>query len=54
MDGDYSMIERYNPMFLDIIPDAYKTYVVKKLNTIAEPMSESEIETLLSTDLFGE
>ena len=54
MDGDYSMIERYNPMFLDIIPDAYRSYVAKKLNTIAEPMSESEIETLLSTDLFGE
>ena len=54
MDGDYSMIERYNPMFLDIIPDAYRSYVAKKLNTIAEPMSESEIETLLSIDLFGE
>ena len=54
MDGDYSMIEHYNPMFLDIIPDAYKNYIAKKLNTVAEPMSESEIETLLNIDLFGE
>lgn len=54
IDGDYSMIEHYNPMFLDIIPDAYKNYIAKKLNTVAEPMSESEIETLLNIDLFGE
>lgn len=54
MDGDYSLIERYNPMFLDLIPDAYRTYVAKKLNNIAEPMSDSEVETLLSIDLFAD
>ena len=54
MNGDYSMIERYNPAFLDLIPEAYRTYVAKKLNAIAAPMSDSEIETLLSFDLFGE
>jgi len=54
MDGDYTMIERYNPAFLDLIPDAYRTYVAKKLNNIAEPMSDSEVETLLSIDLFAD
>ena len=54
MNGDYSMIERYNPAFLDLIPEAYRTYVAKKLNAIAAPMSDSEIENLLSFDLFGE
>ena len=54
MNGDYSMIERYNPAFLDLIPEAYRTYVAKQLNAIAEPMSDLEVETLLSLDLFGE
>ncbi len=54
MDGDYTMIERYNPAFLDLIPDAYRTYVAKKLNNIAEPMSDSEVETLLGIDLFAD
>ena len=54
MDGDYSMIERYNPMFFDIIPEMYRTHIAKKLNTVAEPMSESEIDNLLSIDLFAE
>ena len=52
--GDYSLIERYNPAFLELIPDVYKEYVAEKLNVIAEPMSETEVETLLSLNLFGE
>ena len=48
------MIERYNPMFFDIIPEMYRTHIAKKLNTVAEPMSESEIDNLLSIDLFAE
>ena len=54
MDGDYSLIERYNSAFLDLVPDAYKEYIRKKLNTVAEPMSETEVVTLLSMNLFGE
>ena len=48
------MIERYNPAFLDLIPDAYKGYVKEKLNAVAESMSETEVETLLSLNLFAE
>jgi hypothetical protein len=54
IDGDYSLIERYNPAFLDLIPGVYRGYVAEKLNGIAEPMSETEVETLLSLNLFGE
>ena len=54
IQGDYSMIERYNPAFLDLIPDAYKGYVKEKLNAVAESMSETEVETLLSLNLFAE
>ena len=54
IEGDYSMIERYNPAFLDLIPDAYKGYVKEKLNAVAEPMSETEVQTLLSINLFAE
>ena len=54
IEGDYSMIERYNPAFLDLIPDAYKGYVREKLDAVAEPMSEAEIQTLLSLNLFAE
>ena len=54
LEGDYSMIERYNPAFLDLIPDAYKGYVKEKLNAVAESMSETEVETLLSLNLFAE
>ena len=48
------MIERYNPAFLDLIPDAYKGYVTEKLNVVAEPMSETEVKSLLSLNLFAE
>ena len=54
IDGDYSLIERYNPAFLELIPDVYKGYVIDKLNGFAEPMSETEVETLLSLNLFRE
>ncbi len=54
MKGDYSLIERYNPAFLDLIPEIYRTYIAEKLNEVAEPMSESEVEILLNLDLFGD
>ena len=54
LEEDYSLIERYNPAFLDLIPDVYQGYVKEKLNAVAEPMSETEVQTLLSLNLFGE
>lgn len=54
LERDYSMIERYNPAFFDLIPDAYKGYVTEKLNAVAEPMSETEVQALLSLNLFAE
>ena len=49
---DYSLIERYCPLFSEIIPEKYLSRIIKKLDS-DEPMTEQEYSRLLSMDLFG-
>ena len=53
LDQDYSLIERYCPLFSEIIPEKYLSRIIKKLDSVTEPMTEQEYSRLLSMDLFG-
>ena len=53
LDHDYSLIERYCPLFSEIIPEKYLSRIIKKLDSVSEPMTEKECSRLLSMDLFG-
>lgn len=50
---DYSLIERYCPLFSDIIPEKYLPRIITKLDSVSEPMTEQECSRLLTMDLFG-
>ena len=52
IEEDYSLIERYYPGFLEIIPEEYREYIENKLNKIAEPMADNDQERLLNMNLF--
>ena len=52
IEEDYSLIERYYPGFLEIIPEEYREYIENKLNKIAEPMGDNDQERLLNMNLF--
>ena len=51
LENDYSFIERYAPMSLDLLPDNQKSIIEKRLNEISNPMSKKDIERLLTIDL---
>ena len=51
LEDDYSFIERYAPMSLDLLPDNQKSIIEKRLNEISNPMSKKDIERLLTIDL---
>ena len=50
---DYSLIERYCPLFSEIIPENYVSRIINKFDSVSEPMTEQECSRLLSMDLFG-
>ena len=49
---DFSLIERYYPKSLEIIPERYREQTLKKLDEVSKPMSEEECKALLSMNLF--
>ena len=49
---DFSLIERYYPKSLEIIPERYREQTLKKLDEVSKPMSENECKALLSMNLF--
>ena len=49
---DFSLIERYYPKSLEIIPETYREQTLKKLDEVSKPMSENECKALLSMKLF--
>ena len=51
LQRDYSFIEKFAPMSLEILPTNQKSIIEERLNQITKPMSEKEIETLLNIDL---
>ena len=51
LEDDYSFIERYAPMSLDLLPDNQKSIIEKRLNEISNPMDKKDIERLLTIDL---
>ena len=53
LDQDYSLIERYCPLFSEIVTEKYLPRIIKKLDSVSEPMTEQECLRLLSMDLFG-
>lgn len=53
LDDDYSMIERYFPSFVEIIPERYRMELLNKIEAVAEPMTQEECSRLLSINLFN-
>ena len=53
LGDDYSMIERYFPLFVEIIPELYRSKILEKIRAIAEPMTKEECSRLLSMNLFN-
>lgn len=53
LDDDYSMIERYFPLFVEIIPAQYRSKILEKIRAFAESMTEEECSQLLSMNLFN-
>ena len=49
---DFSLIERYYPKSLEIIPERYRKRIQEKLDEVSKPMSENECKALLSMSLF--
>ncbi len=49
---DFSLIERYYPNALEIIPERYREQILEKLDEVSKPMSENECKSLLSLNLF--
>lgn len=53
LESDYSLIERYYPLFSEIIPEKYLPLIIKTLDSVSEPMSQQECSRLLSMNLFN-
>ena len=51
LEGDYSFIEKYAPMALNLLPINQKPIIEERLDQVAKPMSEEEVERLLTIDL---
>ena len=48
---DFTLIERYLPGALKLLPDGLKKYIELKINNFAEPMTKKEVQLLLTIDL---
>ena len=51
LEGDYSFIEKYAPMALNLLPINQKPIIEERLDQVAKPMNEEEVERLLTIDL---
>lgn len=51
LEEDYSFIEKYAPMSLNLLPTNQRSIIEERLNKISKPMNKKEIETLMSIDL---
>ena len=51
LKDDYSFIENYLPMSLDLLPTNQRHIIEKRLNEVTLPMNEKQVEMLLTIDL---
>ena len=51
LTNDFTLIERYLPAALELLPDELKKYIQLKINNFAEPMTKKEVQLLLKIDL---
>jgi len=54
LDMDFDWMERYYAPSLELIPVRYKQFTKKKLNSFSKAMSDSDVQQLLSMDMFPE
>ena len=51
LNHDFSLLERYLPNALNLLPDDLNKFVKLKLDNVTEPMTKEEIDLLLTIDL---
>ena len=51
LKDDYSFIENYLPMSLDLLPPNQRHIIEKRLKEVSLPMNEKQVEMLLNIDL---
>ena len=51
LKDDYSFIENYLPMSLDLLPTNQRHIIEKRLKEVSLPMNEKQVEMLLTIDL---
>jgi hypothetical protein len=52
LDMDFNWMERYYSPSLELIPQRYRQFTKKKLHSFAKGMSDSDVQQLISMDMF--